>query len=170
MSRESEVRIRPAVAGDVPTILALLAKSAEAQGSPSSLCVDAESLLRDGFGPQPRFHALLAEADGRPAGLALYFFQYSTWISTNGLYLEDLYVEPEFRRRGVARHLMCELARIARDHDCGRFQWLVMRTNESAIRFYESVGAKVAEDWSLMYVLRDGIEHLASESETNRKG
>jgi ribosomal protein S18 acetylase RimI-like enzyme len=163
MNRESEVVIRPAVADDVPAILTLLANSAEAQGSPSSLCVDAKSLLRDGFGPQPRFHALLAKVNDRPAGLALYFFQYSTWISTNGLYLEDLYVEPEYRRRGIARALMRELARIARDNDCGRFQWLVMATNESAIRFYESVGAEVAEDWSLMYVLRDGIERLASE-------
>ena len=159
---DKSILIRHATAEDVRIILELLYKSAEAQGSPASLCVDAASLLRDGFGQQPRFHVLIAEAGGRAVGLALYFFTYSTWVSTNGLYLEDLYVEPEYRRHGIARALMVDLAKIARDKGCGRFQWSVLRANQDAIRFYESLGAKIMEQWALMQLYREGVERLAS--------
>jgi GNAT superfamily N-acetyltransferase len=154
--------IRRGTPDDTHDVLELLAKSAVAQGSPGSLCVDVETLLRDGFGDQPRFYLLIAEIEHRTVGLALYFFTYSTWISTNGLYLEDLYVEPEYRRLGIARGLMRELAKIARDAGCGRFQWLVLRSNAAAIRFYESLGAGIAEPWALMQLYRDDIERLAS--------
>ena len=154
--------IRPGIPEDVHNIFDLLARSAEAQGSPGSLCVDVESLLHDGFGEQPRFHVLIAASDGHAVGLALYFFTYSTWVSTKGLYLEDLYVEPEYRRQGIARALMLELAKIARDNGCGRFQWSVLRSNDDAIRFYESLGGKLMEQWRLMQLYRDDIELLAS--------
>ena len=157
-------RVRPGTKEDVHDILKLLGRSAEAQGSPGSLCVDAASLLRDGFGAQPRFHVLIAEDNGRAVELALFFFNYSTWVSTNGLYLEDLYVEPECRRHGIAQALMRELASIARDKGCGRFQWMVMRSNTGAIRFYESQGAKIMEEWALMQLYREGIERLATSS------
>jgi GNAT superfamily N-acetyltransferase len=157
------VVIRPAVPADVPRVAELLLESAIVQGSPGSLVVDAESLLRDGFGPQPRFHLLVAESDQRLAGLALYFFNYSTWISTKGLYLEDLYVSPEFRRHGIARNLMRRLAQVAKQEACGRFQWSVLRSNHSAIRFYQSVGAHVAEEWAWMGMYGNEIKRLAEE-------
>jgi ribosomal protein S18 acetylase RimI-like enzyme len=81
------------------------------------------------------------------------------------LYLEDLYVRPEYRRRGVAGAMMRRLARIARENGCGRFQWLVLRSNEAAIRFYRSLGAKVADDWALMQLYADDIERLASDAQ-----
>ena len=156
--------IRQGKPEDVELILELLSKSAEAQGSPGSLCVDVESLLRDGFCARPRFYVLIAECDRHAVGLALYFFTYSTWVSTNGLYLEDLYVEPKYRRHGIARALMRELAKIAHDNGCGRFQWAVLRSNEAAIRFYESLGGRIMEQWALMQLYGDGIERLASSS------
>ena len=123
--------------------------------------MDAAALLRDGFGEQPRFYLMVAESNGRLVGVALYFFNYSTWVSTKGLYLEDLYVAPAFRRRGVARDLMRRLARIAQQEGCGRFQWMVLRANQPAIRFYESLDAKLLEDWRLMQMYADGIHRLA---------
>jgi len=155
------VLIRPALPADISHVAELLLESAQAQGSPSSLVIDEQSLMRDGFGSQPRFHLLVAEVDQRLVGLALYFFNYSTWISTKGLYLEDLYVSAESRRHGVARDLMRRLAKIAKDEGCGRFQWMVLRSNQSAIGFYESLGAKIAEDWRLMQLYADDIQKLA---------
>src|SRR5260370_28522663 len=142
--------IRAAEPGDVDAIALLLTASAEAQGCRDSLCVDAEALLRDGFAGRPRFHVLVAESSAGIVGFALYFFTYSTWTSVNGLYLEDLYVDLGSRRHGIARALMGELASIAVNAGCRRFQWLVLRSNEPALRFYESLGAEGAHDWLVM--------------------
>jgi len=154
--------IRAAEPGDVDAIALLLAASAEAQGCRDSLCVNAEALLRDGFVSRPRFHLLVAESSTGIVGLALYFFTYSTWTSVNGLYLEDLYVDPGSRRQGIARALMAELAGIAVNAGCRRFQWVVLRSNGPALRFYESLGAEGAHDWLLMQLRGDGLDRLAA--------
>lgn len=139
----------------------MLHASAVEQDSAHHLCVDESSLLEDGFGPSPRFHALIAEDEGRPAGLALYFFTYSTWTSRNGIYLEDLYVTPDARRKGVARALMRRLATIAAEHRCGRLQWVVYRNNDAAVRFYRSLGAAELADWPLMWLTGETLRSLA---------
>ena len=144
------MRIRDARPEDVPAILQLIVESAESQGSRESVCVDAAILRREMFGPAPRAHALVADDEGRLVGLALYCFTFSTWTSVNGIHLEDLYVTAERRRHGVARELMGALEAVASAHDCGRLQWFVLRSNAGAIRFYETVGARVADDWRLM--------------------
>ena len=144
--------IRPARPEDVDAIARLLKASAESQGEPHALCVTAADLLREGFGKAPRFHALLADAGGEIAGLALYVFHFSTWTSINGIHLEDLYVSPEWRGRGVARALMRELTDIARRAGCRRLRWFVLRSNEGARRFYESIGAETLADWVYMQV------------------
>src|SRR5260370_1780602 len=119
--------MRPALAGDVPAIYRMLRDSAAAQGSVEELCVDPDNLREDGFErTPPRFQCLLAEVDGQPAGLALYFFPYSTWTSRMAVYLEDLYVAPEVRRHGIARLLMTQLAKIAVDVGCLFLRWLVL--------------------------------------------
>lgn len=159
---DTRIVIRPGTPDDVHAVAELLAESAAAQGSAASLCVDAGALLRDGFGDHPRFHLLVAEVGQRVAGVALYFFNYSTWISTKGLYLEDLFIVPGHRRQGLARAMMQKLAQIARDCGCLRFQWLVLRSNEPAVRFYESLGARTAEGWTLMQLVGDDIERLAA--------
>jgi GNAT superfamily N-acetyltransferase len=157
----NDVVIRPGTPADVQPVAKLLYDLAVSQGSGEALCVDAEALVRDAFGQHPRVHLLIAESDHQLAGVALYFFNYSTWFSTRGLYLEDLFVVPEYRRRGVARAMMQRLARIAHDEKCGRFQWMVLRSNETAIRFYESLGAELHADWAPMMIHADGIQRLA---------
>src|SRR5690349_4910148 len=127
--------IRDATVDDVPAIYEMLAASAADQGFPGELVVTSDDLLEDGFGPTPRFQCLIAEVEGRPAGLALYYFNYSTWVSRNGLYLEDLYVAPEWRGHGVARELMVRLTKIGREAGCRRFLWVVHAVNERAICF-----------------------------------
>jgi GNAT superfamily N-acetyltransferase len=143
------VTLRPATAADAPAVHDMLRATAREQGNEHELCVTVDQVRDDGFGPSPRFHVLLAEVEGRMGGMALYFFDYSTWTSRNGLYLEDLYVYPESRRRGVARALMTRLAAIAREHGCGRMNWVVMRGNDPAIAFYKSLGAERLDEWPL---------------------
>ena len=156
-------RIRPATIADVPAIYAMLRASAIEQGGLERLCVDEASLREDGFGPSPRFKAAIAEVTGKPAGLALYFFIYSTWTSRNGLYLEDLYVAPEFRRHGVARELMRHLAQVAVENGCRRMIWLVLRSNP-AVKFYERVGAEALHDWMPMQIAGDHLKTLGEEA------
>jgi GNAT superfamily N-acetyltransferase len=146
----SDVTLRDARPSDVGRIVELLARSAEEQGSLDALCVDTDILLREGFGEHPRFHAIVADANGQVVAIAVYFFTFSTWTSVNGLHLEDLYVARDWRRRGIARALMEKLAAVAAEHGCRRFQWFVLRDNRDAIRFYESLGATVADEWRLM--------------------
>jgi GNAT superfamily N-acetyltransferase len=144
------LRIRPASEDDVETIYAMLRASAIDQDGLEKLCVTSANLREDGFGPNPRFECLLAEVDGAVAGLALYFNTYSTWNSRAGLYLEDLYVAPEFRRNGVARVLMEELVKIAQSIGARRINWLVLRNNARAICFYASIRAESLNDEVLL--------------------
>jgi GNAT superfamily N-acetyltransferase len=148
------IAIRPARADEAPLVLEMLRATSVEQGNEHELCVDLNAVREDGFGSAPRFHVLIAECDARPAGLALYFFNYSTWISRNGLYLEDLYVRPEFRRQGVARALMRRLEVIADEHGCGRLQWLVLRENTPAVQLYERLGALALPEWQVMLLRR----------------
>ncbi len=144
------IQLRPARIEDASLLLEMLRASATDQGFPDKVAVTEEDLRADGFGDAPLFHTLLAEAAGQPAGMALYFFNYSTWNSRLGLYLEDLYVEPAFRGKGVGLLLLTSLSEIARNHGCGRFQWLVHKENAAALRLYQKFGARAASDWLLM--------------------
>jgi GNAT superfamily N-acetyltransferase len=152
--------IRAAEAADVPVLFEMLQATAREQGNEDELCVDEAALREDGFGQTARFLALIAECDGQPAGIALCFFNYSTWTSRNGLYLEDLYVAPAFRRLGVAGELMRRLEAIAVERGCGRLQWLVLRENAGAIRFYEALGARALPEWQVMLKRLAGDQSL----------
>ena len=140
----------------------MLRNSAADQGFPDELAVTETDLQEDGFGDHPRFRAILAEWGSTPAGMALFFFNYSTWSSRSGLYLEDLYVRPEFRGRRIARSLLIRLAQIAVEEDCGRFQWVVHSQNTNAVSLYESMGAQSLREWTLMSIKGDGIRRLAA--------
>jgi GNAT superfamily N-acetyltransferase len=144
------ITLRPGGVDDVPAIVEMLHASGVEQEHPEQLAVTAESLRADGFGATPRFFTIIAEHDGVRAGLALYYFNYSTWIHRDGLYLEDLFVHRAHRRAGVASALMARLKAIAIEHGCGRFQWLVLHDNVPAIRFYESLGATMLPEWRVM--------------------
>jgi GNAT superfamily N-acetyltransferase len=159
------LHIRRAEARDVPEILALIRDLAEYERAPEEAIATAEDLLRDGFSEAPRFFVELAEWDGRVAGFAFWFFNYSTWLGRPGLYLEDLFVRPAFRGHGIGKALLVHLARVALDEGCGRFQWQVLDWNTPAIEFYEALGAKRLGEWITMRVSGEGLARLAAGGE-----
>jgi GNAT superfamily N-acetyltransferase len=146
------LNLRPATREDVPLLLQLIRDLATYEREPEAVVATEASLLRDGFGPEPRYRAIVAEWDSVPAGFALWFFNYSTWLGKPGLYLEDLFVRPALRGKGIGKALLCELAAVAVREGCGRFQWQVLDWNEPSIRFYEELGAKTMKEWSTMRV------------------
>lgn len=139
--------LRPATPADVPLLLRLIRELADYERAPAAVVATEASLLRDGFGAEPRYRAIVAEWDSVPAGFALWFFNYSTWLGKPGIYLEDLFVRPELRGKGIGKALLCELAAVAVREGCGRFQWQVLDWNEPSIRFYEGLGAQVMKEW-----------------------
>ena len=145
--------IRPATPADVPQILAFIRALATYEREPDAVVATEADLLRDGFDANPRFYCLIAELPEAchmvPAGFALYFHNYSTFVGRRGLYLEDLFVKPAFRGRGIGKRLLVELARVAIDRGCGRFEWTVLDWNEPAIAFYESLGAQRMLAWQI---------------------
>jgi GNAT superfamily N-acetyltransferase len=159
--------LRPAISSDVPLILELIRELAAYERAPELAVATAEDLLRDGFEtPQPKFRVLIAEWSGQPAGFAFFFLNYSTWRGRPGLYLEDLFVRPAFRKLGIGRALLVELARVAVREDCARFQWQVLDWNTPAIAFYESLGARVEKEWLTMRVTDDALRRLAGQGAT----
>jgi GNAT superfamily N-acetyltransferase len=158
--------IRNATVEDVPLLLAMLREASIEQGFPGELVATEANLREDGFGPQPRFRAVIAEWEQAPAGMALFFFNYSTWGSRNGLYLEDLYVDPRYRKKGVGRALLIHLAQVAVAEGCGRFQWVVHCENARAVRLYESIGAASFREWTLMSLKGEAIAQLAGATST----
>ena len=156
------LRIRPAEAPDVPVILLLIRGLAEYERAPDAVTATEADLLRDGFGARPLFHVVLAEWDGAAVGYAFYFFNYSTWEGRPGLYLEDLFVVPEFRGWGIGKALLVHLAKIAVEKGCSRYQWQVLDWNEPAIRFYESMGASLLREWLTVRVKGQDLERLAT--------
>ncbi len=156
------LNIRPATPDDVPLIQQFIRDLAEYERSPESAVATQEDLLRDGFGPSPKYRCLIAEWAGQPAGFAFFFYNYSTWQGKPGLYLEDLFVKPAFRGKGIGKALLLYLAQVAVDENCGRFQWQVLDWNTPAIEFYKSLGAEMMSEWLTMRVEGDAIKKMAS--------
>jgi GNAT superfamily N-acetyltransferase len=159
--------IREATAADAGTLDTFIRESAALQDGLDDVAIAPENLAEDGFGETPLFKALIAEWDGAPAGFALYFPSYSTWTSRRGLYLEDIYVHPAFRRRGIARALMARLARIALDYGGGRINWLVLRDNDDALGFYKGLGAELGDEWMPARVTGEALRRLAGDDSSN---
>ncbi len=156
------LNIRPATPDDVPLIQQFIRDLADYERSPESAVATQEDLLRDGFGPSPKYRCLIAEWAGQPAGFAFFFYNYSTWQGKPGLYLEDLFVKPAFRGKGIGKALLLYLAQVAVDENCGRFQWQVLDWNTPAIEFYKSLGAEMMSEWLTMRVEGDAIKKMAS--------
>lgn len=153
--------IRPAMPADVSTILRLVRELAAFEREPDAVHAT-EAMLADAlFGPSPAAEALVAEQDGGPVGFALFFHNFSTWTGLRGLYLEDLYVTPAARGRGVGKALLAHLAGIAVDRGCARFEWSVLDWNADAIAFYRSVGAVGMEEWTVQRLSGDALRELA---------
>ena len=156
------ITIRPAAPDDIPEILALIRELAEYEREPGSAVATAEDLMRDGFTEPKRFHCLMAEAGGNIAGFALYFYNYSTWRGHAGIYLEDLFVRPAQRGKGIGKALLSSVAAVAVKEGCPRLEWAVLDWNKPAIDFYESVGAVGLTEWTIMRVSADALPKLAS--------
>jgi GNAT superfamily N-acetyltransferase len=153
--------IRPAVPEDIPQILALIQALAEYEREPQAAVATHADLLRDGFGPDKRFHCLMAEWDGESAGFALYFHSYSTWRGHAGIYVEDLFVRPQHRGQGIGKALFAEIARIALAEGCPRLEWAVLNWNQLAIDFYNSIAAQPMSEWTTMRLAGEALRQLA---------
>ena len=157
----SAFEIRPAQPGDVPAIHGMIGALAEFERL-AHLFVATEADLADMlFGPRPAAEVLIACKSGTPVAFALFFHNFSTFLGRRGLWLEDLFVQPAYRRQGCAQALLRALAEIARDRGCGRFEWAVLDWNASAIEFYQSLGATVLPDWRITRVMGPALEALA---------
>jgi GNAT superfamily N-acetyltransferase len=157
-----ETRIRRATADDTPLILRLIQALAEFERAPNEVIATEEGLRRDGFGRNPFYFCLIAENDGGAAGFALYFFNYSTWVGRPGIYVEDLFVLPEFRGRGIGKELLRQVAVIAVEAGCQRLQLQVLDWNAPAIEFYRAVGGEFMDEWRTVRVNGEALERLAT--------
>lgn len=155
--------VRPATPDDVPLILRFIRELADYEKLLHEVVATEERLRDTLFGPRAYAEVVVAEFDGEPAGFALFFHNYSTFLAQPGIYLEDLYVTPEARGRGVGRRLLARLARLAKERGCGRLQWWVLDWNESAIRFYRSLGARAMDEWTVLRVAGEALDRLAAE-------
>lgn len=154
------MHIRLATVADVPTILTLIHALAIYEREPDAVRIGEDDLRRDGFGPKPLFECLIADDDGDAAGFALYFPIYSTWRGPS-LHLEDLFVQPSHRGRGIGKELLARVAAIALERGCARLQWDVLDWNTPAIDFYRSRGAVMLEAWRIMRVGGAALDQLA---------
>jgi GNAT superfamily N-acetyltransferase len=158
-------RISAATEADVPVILEMI-RALAAYEKLEDACVATEATLHASlFGADPAAEVLIAWNGETPAGFALFFHNYSTFLAQQGLYLEDLFVKPEFRGNGIGKALLVRLARIAVERQCGRFEWSVLDWNEPAIGFYRKLGAIPLHDWTIFRVSGDALTRLAGKSE-----
>jgi GNAT superfamily N-acetyltransferase len=156
------VKIIPATEHDVPLVLSFIRKLAEYEKL-SHQVVATEDLLREGlFGPRPVAEVVLAYLDSQPVGFALFFHNFSTFVGRPGIYLEDLFVEPAQRGRGVGKALLAHVANLAVARGCGRFEWAVLDWNTPAIDFYKSLGAVPLDDWTLFRLTGEALHRIAS--------
>jgi GNAT superfamily N-acetyltransferase len=166
--RNEELNLRPATPADVPQILAFIRDLAAYEREPDAVHATEADLLRDGFGSTKRFDCIIAELNESgaaiPAGFALYFYNYSTWRGHTGIYLEDLYVSPEHRGKGIGKALLTRVAAIAVTEGCPRFEWSVLDWNTPSIDFYHQLGAVMKSEWKGMQVSGDALVALAALS------
>lgn len=163
----SAISIRKAVQDDLPLILQFIESLAEYEKLRDA-CVASEDKLRATlFSDNPAAEVLIAAVNGQPAGFALFFHNYSTFLAQRGLFLEDLYVRPDARGLGVGRALLASLAQIAVDRDCGRLEWNVLDWNDLAISFYRGIGAFPMDEWTTFRVTGAALGELAASSRSS---
>ena len=162
MSGKPEIRIARATAADVPLILRLIQGLAVYEKLAHEMTATEAGLRETLFGAHPAAEVVIAYAGEAPAGFALFFPNYSTFLGKPGLYLEDLFVLPEWRGHGLGLALMKHLAKTAVERGCGRFEWSVLDWNEPAIGFYRSLGARLMDGWSIVRVTGDALMTLGS--------
>lgn len=158
----SDFQIRPCVVDDVPHIFNLIKALAEYEKLAHQVTGTKEDLQEHLFGSPVYAEAIVTEADNKIVGFALFFSNYSTFLTKPGIYLEDLFVLPEYRRRGIGKAMLSYLGKLAITRNAGRLEWSVLDWNESAIAFYQSIGAKVLPDWRICRVTDEALQTLAT--------
>lgn len=159
----SDFEIVPATEKDCGLILVFIRKLAQYEKLFHEVVGTEEDVKRELFGEDAVAHCVIGYHEGKPVAFALYFFNFSTFMTRKGLYLEDIFVEPEYRGRGFGKQLMHYLARVAKDKGCARFEWVVLEWNTQAIGFYEKIGAKLMTDWRLCRLTGQALADFAGE-------
>ena len=163
LDRPTMLRIRSASIDDVALLRAMIRELAKYEHELEWVTIREEDLARDGFGENPRFRALIAEWDGQPAGYAVFFGYFSTWVG-RGLFLEDLFVRDTFRGRGIGTALLASVARVAVAEKCYGIHWEVLRWNQTAIEMYKSRGAEFRDRWRPVLLSGEALEKLAEKA------
>ncbi|MBW4479391.1 MAG: GNAT family N-acetyltransferase [Tolypothrix brevis GSE-NOS-MK-07-07A] len=160
MTFDNDLNLRFAEPADCTVLFELIQALAEYEKLSHAVTGNAESLKEHLFGSNKYIEAILAEHAGQAAGFALFFHNYSTFLTKPGIYLEDLFVLPKYRRKGIGKALLRKLAQIAVERNCGRLEWSVLDWNEPAIAFYRSMGASILDDWRICRVTQQGLNKL----------
>jgi len=161
MSDTKDLSLKMATEQDVPIILSFIKALAEYERLADAVIATEEGLRQTLFGPRPYAECVIARWQGQPAGFALFFHNYSTFLGRPGIYLEDLFVKPELRGQGGGRALLQFLARLTQERKCGRLEWSVLDWNESAIGFYKSIGALPLDEWTIFRLKDEALSRLA---------
>jgi GNAT superfamily N-acetyltransferase len=158
---DARITLTAAQEGDVPLILYFIRQLAEYERLASKV-VASEAILRESlFGKQPKAEVVIARFGDEPAGIAVFFHNFSTFAGRPGIYLEDLFVEPKFRRHGIGKALLAHLAKLTKERNCARLEWAVLDWNAPAIKFYKKLGAEAMDDWTVYRVSGDELDRLA---------
>ncbi|HZG64016.1 MAG TPA: GNAT family N-acetyltransferase [Rubrobacteraceae bacterium] len=158
-----EIGLRTATERDVPLILSFVRELAEYERLSHEVVATEELLRASLFGERPAAEVVIGNYGDEPAGFALFFHNFSTFLGRPGIYLEDLYVTPSLRGRGVGRAMLAYLAKLAKKRDCGRLEWSVLDWNAPAIKLYKSIGATPMDDWTVFRVTEETLHGLADE-------
>lgn len=164
MNTNTNLIVRFAQPGDVITLFKLIQGLAEYEKLSHAVIGNAEALKDHLFGSPKYVDAIIAEIDGQAVGFAIFFHNYSTFLTKPGIYLEDIFVSPEYRRQGIGKALLTKVAQIAVERDCGRLEWSVLDWNVSAQEFYRNMGADILEDWRICRVTETGLTQLANQT------
>jgi GNAT superfamily N-acetyltransferase len=159
----SALQIRPATEADVPLVFSFIRKLAEYGDLSDEVSATAEDVRAALFGPKKVADAILAFGGQEPAGFALYSYTFSSFLGKTGIYIEDLYVEPGYRNKGVGKALLVRVAKLGRDLGCGRLEWAVLNWNERAMEFYQDLGAVPMDEWTTFRLTGAALQRLASQ-------
>ena len=158
-----KLKIERATERDIPAIVRLVRQLAEYEKLEHAMVSREDDFRRALFGPQRNVDALMAYADDTAVGMALYFYNFSTFQGRRGIYLEDIFVEPEYRGRGIGSALLKRLARVAKEENCGRMEWSVLTWNQPSIDFYHRMGAVTLDDWRIFRLTGEALDRLSSD-------